>query len=176
MIGGDSLKIIMISGKAESGKDFIAQKVKKYLEQRNHSVLTIHFGDKLKFICEKYFNWDGKKDEKGRTLLQTVGTNKIRSLDKDYFVNDVLGILKLYNNNWDYVLIPDLRFINEYKLINNEFKTTTIRKSRNKISSLTELQKNNQSEIEMDNFNFDYYIDEYEENKFNEIMEEILNG
>ena len=171
------MDVVMISGKAGSGKDFIANKIKIYLEERNKKVLIIHFGDQLKFICEKYFNWDGKKDEKGRTLLQTVGTNEIRSFDDLYFAKNVIEILNMYDGYWDYVIIPDLRFINEYRLTINNFRTKTIRKSRiGNYSILTEKQQKNQSETEMDNFSFDYYINDYEKNEFDRIMEDIVNG
>lgn len=171
------MDVIMISGKAGSGKDFIADKIKNYLEDRNNKVLVIHFGDQLKFICEKYFNWDGKKDKNGRTLLQTVGTEEIRNWDPLYFVKSVMYILNMYDYYWDYVIIPDLRFINEYEITNRLFKTKTIRKSRTEYHTiLTEEQQKNQSETEMDNFSFDYYINDYNEIEFDEIMEEIING
>lgn len=45
-----------------------------------YRVLVTHFGDLVKYVCEKFFDWDGVKDESGRSLLQYVGTNKVRKI------------------------------------------------------------------------------------------------
>ena len=64
------MRVIAISGKGESGKDTIAKMLKQQLEEQNYKVMIIHFADVLKFVCRQYFNWNGEKDEHGRTLLQ----------------------------------------------------------------------------------------------------------
>lgn len=64
------MKVICISGKARHGKDTLAGILDEHLKANGHRVLIAHFGDLVKYICEKFFAWDGAKDEKGRTLLQ----------------------------------------------------------------------------------------------------------
>ena len=44
------MRVIAISGKAESGKDIIAQELKNILEENNKKVMIIHFADVLK-LC-----------------------------------------------------------------------------------------------------------------------------
>ena len=73
------MKIITISGKAQHGKDTTAEMLKKKLEELQYKVLIIHYADYVKYVCRQYFNWDGNKDEKGRTILQQVGTNLARA-------------------------------------------------------------------------------------------------
>ena len=68
------MKVILISGKAGHGKDTLAGYMKNFMEKRGKRVLIIHYGDLLKYICKSLFGWDGQKDEKGRTLLQYVGS------------------------------------------------------------------------------------------------------
>lgn len=66
------LKVIMISGKAESGKNFVADVMRRKLEDDGSKVLAVAFGDYVKFLCGTYFGWDGKKDEKGRAQMNQV--------------------------------------------------------------------------------------------------------
>ena len=107
------MKVIAISGKARAGKDTFAGMLAKELSSYGAKVLIIHYADLLKFICKAYFGWDGEKDEAGRKLLQTVGTDVIRQKDPDFWVDFVVKLLTLIGEKWDYVLIPDTRFPNE---------------------------------------------------------------
>ena len=78
------MKVICISGKARHGKDTLAGILKTHLEDQGNKVLIAHFGDLVKYICEKFFDWNGQKDEEGRTLLQYVsvrGCNTHKSCD-----------------------------------------------------------------------------------------------
>lgn len=166
-------KIILISGKARSGKDTFAKIFKEDAEKDNKKCLIIKYGDILKFVCSKYFNWNGEKDEIGRTLLQQVGTNLIRKNNYDALVNCVIEIVKGLSTEFDYVLIPDVRFYNEInKWKEYGFDCVTVRIDRWYETSngkfvlydngLTEEQKNHTSEIALDDYVFDYRIDNTE--------------
>lgn len=155
------MKVICISGKARHGKDTLANMMKDHLEQKGQRVLIAHFGDLVKYICEKYFNWDGQKDERGRTLLQYVGTDVVRTQRPDYWTGFVMGVLQLFPNEWDYVLIPDCRFPNEVECFrNNGFDSVNIRINRpDFVSNLTPEQLNHPSETAMDDYMyFDMYV------------------
>ena len=104
------MKIVCISGKAQHGKDTTAKLLEETLEAQGNRVLIAHYGDLVKYVCKTFFGWDGKKDEKGRTLLQRVGTDKIRAVSPDYWVDFIVSILDIFCDEWDYVLIPDTRF------------------------------------------------------------------
>lgn len=175
------MHIILISGKAQHGKDSVAKMLKQKYEQQNKKVLIAHYGDLVKFVCEKYFNWDGKKDEAGRTLLQWIGTDIVRSVNPNYWVDFVKGMLSMFKGEWDYVLIPDCRFKNEMQW-DEEWNTITVRINRiNFNSPLTLEQQNHPSETELDDYNFDYVIDcesgldklEFEVEKFIKWLEEL---
>lgn len=155
------MKVILLSAKAQHGKDTSASLLKEIIEQNNKKVLITHYADLLKFICKNMFNWNGEKDDIGRTLLQYVGTDVIRKQNPDYWVEFISKFLKLFSNEWDYVLIPDTRFPNEIqKMIYDGFDVFSVRVNRIDFESdLTEEQKNHVSETALDNFRFDYYID-----------------
>ena len=145
--------IFCISGKAESGKDTTANYIKQLLEQEGHKVCIIHFADLLKYICKTYFDWDGKKDDIGRTLLQRVGTEIVRERDPAFWVSFVSKFISVFRDEWDYIAIPDCRFPNEVdKNMYGEFPILHIRLNRpNHISALTEEQKQHASETALDN-------------------------
>lgn len=107
------MKVMAISGRAQHGKDTTANMLKKLMEQKGKTVLIFHYADLLKHICRSYFDWDGKKDDAGRRILQYVGTDVIRAKQPDYWVDFATGFLRLFPDEWDYVLIPDCRFPNE---------------------------------------------------------------
>ena len=173
-------KIILISGKAESGKNYVAELITAGLIHRGYTVQSIAFGDYLKFICQKYLGWNGKKDKCGRTYLQYVGTDVCRGYDDMIFSSKVVEIIKLFGSKWDFVIIPDLRFISELHDIESSFAdVTTVRINRPGYeSNLTEEQKSNRSETEFDNFDFDKVIinDITLTDQVKNFVEEMVNG
>ena len=141
-------KVVCISGQARAGKDTMADMMKRELEEEwNHRVLTIHNADLLKFMCKSLFSWDGQKDEKGRHVLQYVGTDVIRKQEPDFWVAFIIKVLKLFPNEWDYVLIPDVRFPNEISELKKAgFDVRHIHITRPVENDLTEEQRNHPSE------------------------------
>lgn len=146
------LKIYAISGKAQHGKDTFAELLYQELTEKGYKVLVTHYGDLVKYICKTIFNWDGQKDEKGRHLLQYVGTDIIRKEKPNYWVDFVVDIIKFFGENWDYVLIPDTRFPNEVDVLKENFNNVKhIRVTRpNFESTLTDEQKRHPSETALD--------------------------
>lgn len=148
----EEVKIIAISGHAQNGKDTVARMLKEELEERGFNVLTAHYGDLVKYICRTFFGWDGNKDEYGRGLLQYVGTDVIRKQQPDYWVDFIIQMLKFFSGNWDVVLIPDARFPNEIRVLQEAgFHVTHLRVERPGFDNgLTEEQKNHPSETALD--------------------------
>lgn len=146
------MKIILISGHAQSGKDTSALYLRKAFELKHPGrVCVTHYADLLKYICSSYFNWDGLKDEQGRTLLQHVGTDIIRAQDPDFWVDFLIRFLSVMKNKWDYVIIPDARFPNEIERFKQAgFDTIHIRITRPDTNALTEEQRSHISETALD--------------------------
>lgn len=145
-------KIVCISGKARAGKDTSAQFLKEHLEWNLKSnTLIIHNADLLKYMCTSLLGWDGIKDEKGRHMLQYVGTDVVRKKDPNFWVNYILKILELFPDQWDYVLIPDVRFPNEIEVLKNAgFDVKHIHINRHVDNGLTDEQKAHASETALD--------------------------
>jgi hypothetical protein len=121
--------------------------MKEELELLGYKVLITHFAGLVKYVATNFFNWDGEKDELGRTLLQYVGTDVVRKQDENFWVNFIKNILKFFPYQWDYVIIPDYRFPNEKDLLAQEYNTYHVGIVRDdNVSNLTEEQKNHPSE------------------------------
>lgn len=163
------MKVILISGKAQHGKDTFSYFMKEELIKNHHSCCIIHFGDAVKFIAQKYFDWNGNKDEEGRTLLQTIGTEIVRAKD-EHFWTDFVGRLAR-TLNYDYILIPDWRFEEEHSRLAEYYKDiVTVRVNRYKEFNsfedcipyvnpiMTEEQLKHRSETELDNYPCEYVI------------------
>lgn len=155
------MRVICITGKAGHGKDTYAGFLKEELERSGKRVLVTHYADLVKYICHAFCGWNGEKDEKGRTLLQKVGTDIFRKKNPDYWVDFILDVLDAFPDKWDFVLIPDVRFPNEYLgPMKRGFNTMLIRVSRpNASSALNETQKNHASETAMDGVTADITVD-----------------
>lgn len=149
-------KCICISGYAQHGKDTTAEMMKHVLSTREKNaknVKIIHYADLLKYICKSMFDWDGVKDEYGRSLLQYVGTDKVRKRDESFWVRFVSDLVTIFDGEWDYVIIPDTRFPNEVNYLRDAgFDVMHIRVIRpNFDNGLTPSQKRHPSETAMEN-------------------------
>lgn len=155
------MKIIALGGKARSGKDSAGLMIKNSLEDRGYKVVIVHYADYLKYILAKYYDWDGQKDERGRKLLQYMGTDKVRNRDPGFWVNTVIKLIKtVLDGDFDYVVIPDTRFPNEIDGPKSDgLDTVGVRIYRTDFeSNLTSEQKAHISETALDDYKFDYYI------------------
>ena len=161
------MKVILISGKSASGKDQFGKYLYDILDRKDLRVLTIHYADFVKYCCTQYYDWDGNKDVYGRSLLQRIGTDVVRKKFPSYWAECVAKFIAATQDDWDYVLIPDWRFINEYNITKYYNKDcTTVRVNRlNKDGTFflnplfTEEQNNHPSECELDDYCCDYTID-----------------
>ena len=165
-------QIVVISGKSGHGKDTFAALMKQNLPNKN--ILIIHFADPVKWMCREFFNWNGDKiTPQGRGLLQYVGTDLMRAYDENYWCRMIAEFLAAVEqrNLFDWIFIPDARFPNEVETIQEYCSNvTTVRVKRlNKDGSLyknpnlTEQQHNHPSEVSLDNYNFDYIIENSED-------------
>lgn len=154
------MKLVLISGKAQSGKDTLANLMKGCLENMDKKVLIIHYADYLKYICKQFYGWNGVKDEKGRSLLQNFG-NTVREKNANFWVDTLINFVDIVKDDFDFIIVPDVRYLNELeneKIVNN-FDSITVRVERpNFDNGLTEEQKNHISETCLDDHHFEFTV------------------
>lgn len=157
-------KIILISGKAENGKSELAKYLKMKLEDKGNKVIIDRFAKYIKAYAIQ-LGWDGvTKDEYWRNFLQTSGTELIQQkLNMKTFHPKRLAedIEILSNYGVDFIILDDGRFKREFSYIKAVFPDDTITVRVNRLghkSSLTEDQQHHKSEVDLDDYNFDYTI------------------
>lgn len=175
-------KLLLISGKARAGKDTTALQLKKAFDSIGHKSTIFHIADYLKFVAAKYYSWSGKKDETGRTLLQTI-SETAREYDPNFLVNVALSTIRLISCDYDTIIIPDIRYRNEIQVLNNAYECRTFRIERpNYDNGLTAAQASHISEIDLDDYiDWNYIItnDQSIEHLYEvatPIVEEILSS
>ncbi len=191
--------IIGISGKMGTGKDyFVDNYIIPYIEETlKEKYLVLSFADMLKVNLMVHHNIQlnelyGKKTPKIRELLQQEGTEKGRNIHgEDIWIRYVKAWSELYKSRGiKYIIIPDVRFKNEYNFIkeNNGIVFRMHAPNRNKDRLLKENNnnydiKNHLSEIDLDDINFDIIIDNdnyndnynYKEYYFNILSRYLIN-
>lgn len=170
--------IFIIMGKAGYGKDTTAMIMK---EQLKESTAIIHYADYIKWLYKHYFSWDGIKDEKARTDLQTIGTDIVRkTYDEDFWVKRVIEQIQIFNGQFDHFIIPDARFKNEVELMIDEFgsdQVVTIRVVRPDYQSvLTPEQQSHISENSLDGYIADFIIENTSMEHLREQVQWVVEG
>lgn len=118
-------KVIGICGPMIAGKSELATHLINGIRFYHKETFPMRtpLADPIKEIASKYFGWDGKKDERGRKLLQMIG-----SIGREYNPNCWINLLDdlimdhIKNNasfNEMIFIIDDVRFNNEADWIHN---------------------------------------------------------
>ena len=162
------MKTLVLSGKSGAGKDMFAQFLKQELEGHGKKVIVMHYADAVKWILREYYDWNGVKDEVGRTMLQSLGTDKVRTNQPNYWVGVVVGFLAAIepSGDFDVAIIPDARFENEVEItMNNLTPSYCVRIERKNADGtpwlnplLTPEQAAHPSETSLDDYVFDYVV------------------
>lgn len=149
------MRVILISGKARSGKDQLGKFLSDVWTKQGKKVLIIHYADFLKFFCKEHLGWDGEKTPEGRELLQRIGTNVVRKNNPNTWVDMMISLLKGVRSEYDYAIIPDTRFPNEIEEMKKQevFNVTALRVERfGDYSDLSPEQQKHESECALDRY------------------------
>ena len=150
--------IFLVSGKAGSGKSTFAELLADQLDNS----LIINYADLVKYIAKTYYNWNGEKDESGRALLQEIGTERGRKhVNEDIWITMTANIISILSNKYNNFIIADCRFPNEIDYrYSKKYDVYSIRIERpNYKNNLTEQQNLHESETALDDYNFDYIVE-----------------
>lgn len=155
-------KIVLISGSSYgAGKDTLAAMMAEECKNKGLRPRIMHFGDWVKDAAVRYYNWDGQKDEAGRHLLQYFATDQVRKHDWDYWAEVTYRLAAATESDWDVLLVPDMRFPNEYECGTKFFNPrdiTAVRVERN-FGEVNSANRQHISEHAMHDFTYDYVID-----------------
>ena len=155
------MRVILIGGKARSGKDTLADLLIDALEKQGKKVCKIQVGQYIKYYAMKYFGWDGQEETKPRDLLIELGTEVIRKkIDPDFHIDRLIQDIKVLSYFYDTFIVSDIRFPVEIEKPKKEFDNVISIKMIRNSDELNETQKSHITETGLDSFNsFDYVIE-----------------
>ncbi len=164
--------IITFSGSARHGKSSSQQILTNILHDIDKRVLRADYGLMVKYYSclfqdqshniqfEQLIQTMFEKNENSRTKWQLLGTEKVRDAFPNFWVDNIINVAKVFENDYDYILIADCRFPNEIsRWIEEGYDIITIHVDRPKFENeLTQAQRMHRSETSLNNFNFDIYL------------------
>lgn len=155
------MKIILIGGKANTGKDSTAEYIDEYYRSRGLDVVNIQIGYYIKMYAKEIAKWDGDNETKPRQLLQDLGTELIRKqIDEYFFIKRIIQDIDIYSRYFDIITISDGRLPEEFAAIKLAYpETVTVHVTRPGFTSrLTKDQKAHITESLVDDIKYDYDI------------------
>ena len=171
------MKIILIGGKARSGKDTTADFVIESLKEKGLNPCRLQLSSYIKYYAMKYFGWDGEEETKPRDLLNKLATEIIREkIDPEFHIKRLIEDIKVLSYFFDCFIVSDIRFPLEIEKVKENFDNVTTIKLIRESDELDSSQKAHVSETALDDYDgFDHIINnsgtlEDLKNKVNEII------
>ncbi len=170
------MNLILISGKARSGKTFTAKLLKELLEEKNKKVAITEYSKYIKLFAKELTNWDGISEPKPRTFLQEFGSHiRENSKNPHYFINRMKEDLEIYKELVDFLIISDVRLKEEIEEMLDWNPVTISVKNDFNVYDLKETEKKHITEHALENYEFfRYSIVNKTEKEIKEILKEIL--
>lgn len=126
-------KIIALSGKIGSGKNYIGETlIFNYLRRLNKNVVLLAFADYLKITCNLkdrilYDRLFRDKDIESRRMLQNRGTVEKQD-NENIFIEAMDCMIHMFlDRKVEVIIITDLRFKNEFEYLKNNWNALCIR-------------------------------------------------
>ena len=155
--------IIVINGYGGSGKDTFVELVSKYNKVYNFSSV-----DKVKEIA-KLIGWNGKKDEKDRKFLSDL--KKLTTDYNDMPFNSIKDAVNDFYESDKEIMFIHIREPKEIERVVKEFYAKTLLIKRDDIDKIT----SNYSDASVENYNYDYVIENTTLEKLEESAKEFYN-
>jgi hypothetical protein len=157
--------IVLVNGKAGSGKDTVCEFLEKELNSRRVRTFIVGNADAVRRLARNAYGWNDVKDDKGRQLLIDI-TNAGYNYDPYFWERESKETVNRYSYvgltpKDTVILVNDWRYKNTYDFWGREqCRVITIRVSRGveKCTPYAETIKNDKSEVGLDNFCFEHFI------------------
>lgn len=169
------MNLILIAGKAGSGKDKVAGLFKEMLPL----TIVTSFSKYIKMYSYEFGKWDLKEEHKPREFLQKMG-DFLRNKNENFLVDRVKTDLEVYKAfGIKNVIISDVRLVHEITSFDElDYNVIKIRVNSNlNKRNLTKTEMQHVTEVNLDNYDkYDYVINnKYDENIYNDVLN-IVKG
>lgn len=173
--------IILIAGRAGSGKGTIAKYLEKEYKSHNKKVINSPYTKYLKNYIEEITNEPITETNKPkvRDLLQQISSKLIKEQLKkqDFFIRRQIEDLDIYSYFADVILVSDVRFPREIEEIKDKFSNViSIGVTReNYTSDLTISQQQDITETALNNYhNYDFEIKNTNKTELENVVKKII--
>ncbi len=166
------MKLILIAGKARSGKTLAAKILKEELEKNGKRVVITEYSKYIKLFARELTDWDGFSEPKPRKFLQDFGSYvRHKTNNPKYFIERMKEDLEIYQEFCDVVIISDVRLEEEILEMKKYSPITIHIENRYNLYDLNQEEQGHETEHALDNFqNFDYSIKDKSESEMKSIL------
>lgn len=146
--------VIGICGNARSGKDTFCEYAKKFLSKKKVGAVRTAFADPLKKdlddLCRhkigiSAFTKDTKEKEIIRPLLVAYGTDVIRGIDENWWIDRLDKTVELHKHMELIPIVTDVRYPNELRWIQEKHNGVCVHITRKGIGPANKEEKENNS-------------------------------
>ena len=172
--------IILIAGKARSGKNTVAKYFQQEFFKEGKRVVVSPYTKYLKRYIEEITGVSMDDENKPRDLLQQLSSKLIKGElnNSEFFLRRQIEDIRFYSYFMDVIIVPDVRFPEEIEEIRKNFSNVVAIGVERKdyISILTKEQQEDVTEISLDDYQeYDYKIENINELDLKQKTVEILN-
>lgn len=149
-------KLIVLSGKARSGKDTVTRILIDYY--KNKKSITVSFAYYLKDYLRRMGLY--QEENKPRRLMQEFGLHLKEKMGSKFFINRLLEDIKVLEEYYDVIIVTDARLKEEMISLKEKYpQMKSMRIVReNYDNGLSETEKNDITEMDLDDFSFFDYV------------------
>ncbi len=163
MNNDNNFLIVLLSGKARSGKNTVINYLKDELEKQGIKTTELMIAKTIKDYAKEHFGWDGREETKPRTFLQDIGNHIRFDLNMpNLLIERCCQDANILSEYIPTIFVSDCRFRQELAFFKAYFPDNllTIRLEREGYESeLDEKQRNHITEIDLDGVtDWDYII------------------
>ncbi len=162
-IVGGYMKLYLIAGYANSGKNYFAEMMKEELERLGKRVCILKITSPLYHYAYDYFGWNGKEEDKPRSFLQQMGIEYIKEElhMPDFLLNRLFEDIHILDKFFDVGIITDGRLLEEITKLKTKYPSLVtihlVRKDYD--ASLTEKEKRHITEQDLKQYyDFDFEV------------------
>ena len=155
-----NLKIFILSGKAASGKNVVANIIQEYFKKEN--CIQVSYAYYIKDYLTRMGKYNESEKSRYRSLLQEFGIDFLsKHIDSHFLIRRVLEDIEVFSYFYDVIIITDARLIDEVEIPKKHFQNvTTIRITNHTKNDLTEMEQKHITEVDLDLYEkFDYVIE-----------------
>ena len=167
--------IYVLSGKAGSGKSFVASRMKEIFNSRGFKCIDIAYASYLKNYIKNITAWDGSDSDKPRAFLQQLGVELIKNkINSNFLIDRIVDDILVYSYFFDVIIISDARFVEEIETIRSKFSNVIVIKVVGKDNDLSDSLKVHITEIALDDYNnYDFVINNFGDD-LDKYLKEVL--